>query len=189
LITIIAIPFPLILNILHILLQVVGTVLYPITATARLLGRTFILAPLGVVTSAITVFYPLYVFIAGVIGVGCVLGLGVGWAGRVFLDVLFGRKRRSPGVRGPLSGTKSRSSISGLPRKKTIPPSSGEEKEHIRTPIVSTRLVYEEDEEDDDYVPERYIAAGNRSKSGFTQSRDSQVVGLRKRGVRGTSFR
>lgn len=197
LVTIIATPFPLILNVLYILLQVVVTILYPITATFRILGRTFILAPFNVVSSAVTVFYPLYVFIAGVIGVGCVLGLGVGWAGKLFLDALFGRKRRSSGrkrsiVLPRLQAATSRSSQPGSPsqafRRKALTPSSGEEREHIRTPKLYDHMIDVEDDENDvQYVSERHIGGSMRSKSSYGASRESPVVGLRQRGSRGST--
>ena len=201
LITIVATPFPLLLNLLYLLFQVITTVLYPITAAFRIFGRTFILAPLGVVTSAVTVFYPLYVFIAGVIGVGCVLGLGVGWAGKLFLDVLFGRKRRSSGRRRSIHATRpptvvSKSTQPGSPstafRRKALSPSSGEEREHIYTPKNNFRPLEEEEDDDDDeddvqYVSERHVGRDMRNKSSYGGNRESQVVGLRQRGVRGST--
>jgi len=203
LVTIIATPFPLLLNALYLLFQVVVTILYPITATFRILGRTFILAPFNIVSSAVAVFYPLYVFIAGVIGVGCVLGLGVGWAGKLFLDVLFGRKRRSSGRKKSLlssrpqtAGSKSSQpgSSSQAFRRTALTPSSGEDREHIYTPRYSNAILREEEEEeyedDVDYVPERYIGGDMRTKTSYGASRESPVVGLRQRGVRGsTNFR
>jgi hypothetical protein len=202
LITIIATPFPLLLNVLYLLFHVVVTILYPITATFRILGRTFILAPFNIVSSAVAVFYPLYVFIAGVIGVGCVLGLGVGWAGKIFLDVLFGRKRKSSGRKKSILSSRPQTAGSKLSqpgsssqafRRTALTPSSGEDREHIYTPRYSNAALPEEGEEDDDemdYVPERYIGGDMRSKSNYGGSRESPVVGLRQRGVRGsTSFR
>jgi hypothetical protein len=50
--------------------------------------------------------------------------------------------------------------------------------------------VEEEDEDEMDYVSERYIGGDMRSKSSYGASRESPVVGLRQRGMRGsTSFR
>jgi hypothetical protein len=203
LITIIATIIPLLLNALYLLFHVVVTILYPVTATLRIFGRTFVLAPFNVVSSAVAVFYPLYVFIAGVIGVGCVLGLGVGWAGKLFLDVVFGRKRRSSGRKKSLLSARpqtagSRSSQPGSSsqafRRTALTPSSGEDREHIYTPRYSNAVlpeeVEEEDEDEMDYVSERYIGGDMRSKSSYGASRESPVVGLRQRGMRGsTSFR
>ena len=201
LVTIIATPFPLLLNVLYLLFHVVVTILYPITATFRILGQTFILAPFNIVSSAVAVFYPLYVFIAGVIGVGCVLGLGVGWAGKLFLDILFGRKRRTSGrkksiisSRPQTAGSRSSqlASSSQAFRRTALTPSSGEDREHIYTPRYSNAALREEEDDEDemDYVSERYIGGDMRSKSSYGGSRESPVVGLRQRGVRGTtSFR
>jgi hypothetical protein len=197
LVTIVATPFPLLLNALHLLFHVIVTVLYPITATFRLFGRTFILAPFSVLSSAVSVFYPLYVFIAGVIGVGCVLGLGVGWAGKMFLDIIFGRKRRSTGRRRSIVGSRSHAPGSRLSqpespsqsfRRKALTPSSGEERELIRTPKNTFQPLEEEEDEDDiQYVSERYIGGNIRNKSSYGGSRESQVVGLRQRGARGST--
>lgn len=192
LVTIIATPFPLLLNVLHLLFHVLVTILYPITATIRLFGRTFILAPFGVVSNAVAVFYPLYVFIAGVIGAGCILGLGVGWAGKFFLDVIFGRKRGSTGRKRSMHGSRphtigSRTSVSGLSsqptRKKALTPSSGEEREHLHTPKDTFRSLQQEEEEEDEvqYVSERYAGSRVKVRSGMGEA---PVVGLRKRGVR-----
>jgi hypothetical protein len=201
-VTIIATSIPLLLNALYLLFHVVVTILYPVTATLKIFGRTFILAPFNVVSSAVSVFYPLYVFIAGVIGVGCVLGLGVGWAGKLFLDVLFGRKRRSstrkksiPPSRPQTSGPRSSQpgSASQAFRRTALTPSSGEDREHIYTPRYGNILLREEEEADEDdveYVSERYIGGDMRSKSSHGGSRESPMVGLRQRGVRGSaSFR
>jgi hypothetical protein len=98
-------PFYLVLNILAILmpyvlevgrtgLYVALVLLYPITSTLRLLGNTFLMAPLGVIRSVLSVFYPVYVFVGGVIGIGCVLGLGAAWTGQRVLDYLgYGKKK------------------------------------------------------------------------------------------------
>jgi hypothetical protein len=149
------------------------------------------------VESAVSVFYPLYVFIAGVIGVGCVLGLGVGWAGKMFLDIIFGRKRRSTGRRRSIVGSRSHAPGSRLSqpespsqsfRRKALTPSSGEERELIRTPKNTFQPLEEEEDEDDiQYVSERYIGGNIRNKSSYGGSRESQVVGLRQRGARGST--
>jgi hypothetical protein len=193
LITIIATSFPLLVYVLHILFDIIVAILYPITATLRLFGRTFILAPFSVISNAVAVFYPLYVFIAGVIGVGCVLGLGVGWVGKLFLDIVFGRKRPSTGRRRSVHDSRqypigSRSSMPGpttqANRRKAFTPSSGEEREHLHTPKNTYRPLEDEDEEDEDdvqYVSQRYAGSRVKTRSGTW---DPHVVGLRKRGVR-----
>lgn len=197
LINVIAIPLPLLLDALYLLFRVIVAILYPITATLRVLGRTFILAPFSVVSSAVSVFYPLYVFIAGVIGVGCVLGLGVGWAGKFFLDILFGRKRSSArskstlGTRPPTAGSRSSqpASPSAAFRNKVLTPSSGEEREYIQTPKTGFRPMEEEAEDEDDvkYISERHIGGSMRNKSNYGGNREARVVGLRQRGSRGST--
>jgi hypothetical protein len=198
LVTIIATPFPLLLNAISLLFQVVVTILYPVTATFRVFGRTFILAPFHIISSAVAVFWPLYVFIAGVIGLGCVLGVGVGWAGKLFLDIIFGRKKRSSsrsrsnhGSRPQTSGY--RSSQPGSPsqvfRKMSMAPSNGEEREDIRTPKHRNQMMDDEEEDEDEsqHISERYIGGTTRNKSSYKGVRESPAVGLRQRGVRGSA--
>jgi hypothetical protein len=79
-------------------------------------------------------------------------------------------------------------------RRTALTPSSGEDREHIYTPRYSNAVLPEEEEEEDeddmDYISERYIGGDMRSKSSYGVSRESPVVGLRQRGMRGsTSFR
>ncbi|ORX34247.1 hypothetical protein BD324DRAFT_637237 [Kockovaella imperatae] len=92
-ITLLAIPVPLLLNTAHLILSVLSTVLYPLTSTIRILGRTFILGPLGMIRSMLGVFYPIYTFVGGVIGVGCVMGMGAGWVGQTVLDLIYGKSK------------------------------------------------------------------------------------------------
>jgi hypothetical protein len=188
--TLIATPFPLILNLLSLIIQILGTVLYPITATARLMGQTFVLAPFGIVSNVLAVFYPVYVFVAGVIGVGCVLGLGVGWVGKLFLDLLFGKKRRSAGHgrQGRAHSTRARSAISFTPsqdpRRKTTFPSSGEDREYIKTPHVRSKQNIHDDDDDFQMMPERTDRSGAKGRHSVQRGVEVPVVGLRKRGAR-----
>lgn len=98
-VTLLAFPVPLLLNLLHILVSVLGAVLYPITATTRLLFRTFLATPFGIMRSVLAVFYPIYVFVAGVVGTGLVLGVGAAWAGKFGLDLLLGRRSKKASKR------------------------------------------------------------------------------------------
>ncbi|WVQ85438.1 hypothetical protein IAT38_007603 [Cryptococcus sp. DSM 104549] len=84
-VTLLAVPFPFILNALSLIFQILGTLLWPVTMSSRLFFRTFIRGPWGVIRGVLEMFYPLYVFAASVVGVGCVLGVGAGWVGRVCL--------------------------------------------------------------------------------------------------------
>ena len=94
LVTLLAIPLPLLLNTLHLMLSVLSTILYPLTSTVRLLSKTFIVGPWGVARSILGVFYPIYTFVGGVIGVGCVMGMGAGWVGKAVLDLIYGRAKK-----------------------------------------------------------------------------------------------
>lgn len=208
-ITLLATPFPLLLNALHLLAHVIGTILYPVTATCRLFGRTFVLAPLGVISSVLAVFYPVYVFVGGVIGVGCVLGLGAGWIGKLVLDTLFGKKkkaagtttlRRSTSARGRNGKKRRSSSVSQSQnthgqrsRRKALSPSTEEERERLYTPQAKTIPIFDEaavDEDDDRYQPvaEYPIDRKRRHRSSLLvereRDREPDAVGLRRRGVR-----
>ncbi|KAK6905578.1 hypothetical protein I203_106408 [Kwoniella mangroviensis CBS 8507] len=92
--TILTTPLPLILNILYLLKELLKIILYPILVVLYALYGTFIAAPLGVVRRVLEAFYPLVVFIGGLVGVGCTLGLGVGWIGRWVLDSILNWKNR-----------------------------------------------------------------------------------------------
>lgn len=195
LITLVATPFPLLLNALHLFGSVLGTVLYPITATGRLLGRTLILAPLGVISSILAVFYPVYVFVAGVVGIGCVLGLGAGWIGKMALDLIFGSaknkkaSRRSVKGRGRSDKSQARSSTAGSQksrsRKKTLSPSTEEEGEHIFTPEFKS-IPIPVGHGDEEHVPYHMNdrKKQHRVSSSRAYDRDPAVVGIRRRGVR-----
>lgn len=189
-ITLVVTPVPLLLNLLSLIVQVLGTVFYPITATSRLLGHTFVVAPLGFLGSVLGVFYPLYVFIAGVIGIGCVLGLGVGWTGKLFLDLLFGNKRgsltyeRSDRAHAVRTGSAMYPANNQIPRK-VMSPSSGEDREHIRTPHVRSRHDVQEEEDDFEIMPERITnSTSGKGRYGGPRGAEAPVGGLRKRGTR-----
>ncbi|KAK8865794.1 hypothetical protein IAR55_000941 [Kwoniella newhampshirensis] len=93
-VAIIVTPLPFLMVGLRLLLEVLGTILYPLTVTGRILFRTFVKGPWGVFRGIMEIFYPVYVFVGGVLGVGCVLGLGAGWVGKVILDSLLRWKER-----------------------------------------------------------------------------------------------
>jgi len=85
-ITVIAIPMPLLVTAINLLLSVVGTILYPFTSMARVIGRTLVVGPLGVAKSILALFYPFFSFVGGVIGVGAVMGISAGWIGKTSLE-------------------------------------------------------------------------------------------------------
>ena len=94
LVTLLAIPFPLLLNVGHVLVAVALTLLYPFTLTAKVTARIFLLTPLGWAGSVFRALSPIFAFVAGVLGFGCIMGLAVGWVGRKGLDWLLGRGGR-----------------------------------------------------------------------------------------------
>ena len=104
-ITLLATPLPLLLNAVQLVLTILNTLLYPFTSTARVIIKTFVLGPLAVVKNILAVLYPLYVFVGGVVGVGCVMGMGAGWIGKVGLEwVLRRRDRRARSKRSASGG-------------------------------------------------------------------------------------
>lgn len=212
-ITLLAIPLPFLLNALHLVWDILTTVLYPVTATVSILTRTFVFAPFGLVRTIMSAFYPVYVFVGSVIGVGCVLGMGAGWAGRKLLDRVLGRKKTSKSRSGR---SKSRSSASGRSRtsrttrseRSALPPrqerlveveSSGESPEKLKTPLSRVNTLFE-DQQPVEIVQERMAGfsgtrGGKKRMTSFSDevrggyargsSRDPLVVGIRKRGMRG----
>ena len=103
LVTLLAIPLPLVLNIGHVLFSVILAVLYPFTLTGGVAIRMFFLTPLAWAGSVFRVLSPVLAFVAGVLGFGVIMGLSVGWAGRRVLDALLGR-RSAGGGKGKRSG-------------------------------------------------------------------------------------
>ncbi|EIW72679.1 hypothetical protein TREMEDRAFT_58849 [Tremella mesenterica DSM 1558] len=88
LIAILATPLPLFLNIIHLVYSLLSTLLYPFTSILRVLLRVFVLAPLRFAGGVMEAVYPLYVFVAGVLGIGCVMGIGAGLVGTRGVDWL-----------------------------------------------------------------------------------------------------
>lgn len=119
-VTLLAIPLPLLSSGLQLILSLLTTILHPLTSTIRVLSRTFLLAPLNMLGSVLAVFYPLYVFVAGVTGVGCVMGVGAGWMAKIGLDWMLGRRKSDKAKRGKrkVEGG-SRSQISTASRSKS----------------------------------------------------------------------
>ena len=93
--------------------------MYPLTSTLRVMFKTFVIAPAGIAKAVLDVFYPIIAFVGGVVGVGCAMGLGAGWAGRTALEWLTGKKRRSDKAKRGSSGDKSTKSERSLTVKTT----------------------------------------------------------------------
>nr|XP_019049100.1 hypothetical protein I302_02881 [Kwoniella bestiolae CBS 10118]OCF28030.1 hypothetical protein I302_02881 [Kwoniella bestiolae CBS 10118] len=86
LVTLLTTPLPLLLNLLYLLARLLKVILYPVIVVLGALYGTFVAAPLGVVGGILEAFYPLVMFVGGLVGVGLFLGLSVGWVGRWVLD-------------------------------------------------------------------------------------------------------
>ncbi|OCF41391.1 hypothetical protein I317_04782 [Kwoniella heveanensis CBS 569] len=111
-VTLLATPLPIILNLLHILKEVVEIVLlYPVISVVRAIFWTFVMGPWGVIKGILDIFYPVYVFVGGVVGVGCVMGLGAGWVGRMALDWVIAWKNGT--TSGQSGGQRQRSKTAG----------------------------------------------------------------------------
>ncbi|WWD18023.1 hypothetical protein CI109_102470 [Kwoniella shandongensis] len=140
-------PLPFLLVGLRLLLELIGTILYPLTVTGRILFRTFVKGPWGLFVRILEIFYPVYVFVGGVLGVGCVLGLGAGWVGKVILDSLL---RWKDGKRKTKRGsTSTTTSTNGTPERypnRPIAVGSGRSKiskprrSDLPTPLESARI-------------------------------------------------
>lgn len=104
-VTLLAVPVPLLLNLAHLLVSVLRAALYPVTTTTRFMFRTFLFTPLGAVRAILAAFYPIYMFVGGIVGTGCVLGVGAAWAGRLGLDLLLGRRRGKTSKRVKVSAS------------------------------------------------------------------------------------
>lgn len=138
LVTLLAVPLPYLVATLQLLLSVLATVLYPLTASARLITRTFLLTPLALLQGVLAAFYPVYVFVGGVVGAGCVMGFGAGWVGKVGVELL---TRRRGG-----KGKKSKSQAKASSKKTTSAMRSAAGPEGSRFPRPRSRVEVEEDQ-------------------------------------------
>lgn len=187
-VTLLAIPLPFLMNAVNLLLSVVQTILYPVTSTARLLARTFILAPLGVLFGFLQALYPVYVFVGGVVGVGAFLGVAAGYVGRLAMWYLLGR--RTPAAQ-PVKRRRSarRSKRHSLPPAPESAPnfdhhhrsSSFERQERLHVPRSPT-FEYERR-----YVPiVDYVQIGDQVLAidqGVGTAREGVVLGVRRRSI------
>ena len=74
------------MNIVSLVLYILAILLFPLTSTGQILLRIFVVTPYTWARAVGAAVYPVYVFVGGMVGVGCVMGLGAGWAGRKCLD-------------------------------------------------------------------------------------------------------
>lgn len=130
-ITILATPLPLLLNGLNLILLVLTTILYPLTSTIRLMTRTFLVGPFSVLLRIAEALYPIGSFVAGVVGVGCVMGAGAGYVGKAGLNLLLGRGRKDRAKKVK----RSRSD-----RKSTVASSEGKEGTAASLPVTGSRV-------------------------------------------------
>ncbi|WWC86122.1 uncharacterized protein L201_000993 [Kwoniella dendrophila CBS 6074] len=92
--TLIAIPLPLLLNLAYLLKGLLSSViLYPVLSVFGLFYRAFIATPLGFIGKILETFYPLVIFVGGVISVGCIMGLISGYLGKLVLDKVLSWKQ------------------------------------------------------------------------------------------------
>ncbi|GMK55567.1 hypothetical protein CspeluHIS016_0206230 [Cutaneotrichosporon spelunceum] len=186
LITLIAIPFPFLLNGLNLLVTIIAAILHPFTSTLRLLTRTFVIGPLTVVKNFLSLLYPVYVFVAAVVAAGAFLGVTFGWAGRILSNLILrppsrrrktGRsksKRHSPSTsnedRSPQTHRQSlplqRSSSASQQRPRPV--SASYERRFV--PIVDVIEIV-----DDEFLP---------YEPSHTTARKGVVLGVRRRGGR-----
>lgn len=166
-VTLLAIPLPFLLNAINLLASILSSILYPVTSTARLMARTFIIAPLNVVLGIMHALYPVYVFVGGVLGVGAVLGVAAGWIGRLGMWVLLGRKSK------PKKTKKRRSKREEREREREVP----REYEFAQFAPQYERD-YPEFEFDRRFVPIVELPVGDGGTA-----REAVILGLRRRGM------
>lgn len=122
-VTLIAIPLPFLMNALNLIVNIVTTILYPITSTCRLLARTFLLAPLNVLMGFLHALYPVYVFVGGVVGAGAFIGVAFGWVGRMVLSIVLKPRSTQRRRKSTRTRTKRTSSSARSPAQEAAPPS------------------------------------------------------------------
>lgn len=193
LLTLAVIPLPFLNQALTLIMSIVGTILYPITSTTRLLSRTFIVGPLQIMNGLFQALYPAYVFIGGVLGLGCFLGVSAGYIGQYSLDFLLSRKSANDRKSTRRKTKKHRSHSSRVPDSPEFATAEGtsrnasalfERSSSIRRQPLPSDLDFRSR-----YVPVVDIwdnldrAAANSSPP----ARQPVVVGLRRRGMRSTT--
>lgn len=191
LLTLAVIPLPFLNQALTLIMSVVGTIIYPLTSTTRLLSRTFIVAPLQVVQGLFQALYPVYVFVGGVLGLGCFLGMSAGWIGQYSLDLLLTRKSPKRKTRRHKTKKHHSHSHSSTSSPESIDASAAVERSvaaagsprQPRSPEIRTfhgRYVPVADIYDD----RDFELAGSAVKAGRSSAREPVVVGIRRRGMR-----
>lgn len=193
LVTLAVIPLPFLNQALGLIMSVVGTIVYPLTSTTRLLSRTFIVGPLQVVQGLFQALYPVYVFVGGVLGLGCFLGMSAGWIGQYSLDLLLARK--SPGKRKARRKSKKHHSHSHSSHSEPIDAAAALERSlaaagsprQPRSPEIRTfhgRYVPVADIYDDRDLGLSGSAVSRAGARASTSAREPVVVGIRRRGMR-----
>lgn len=193
LVTLAVIPLPFLNQALTLIMSIIGTILYPLTSTTRLLSRTFIVAPLQVVQGIFQALYPVYVFVGGVLGLGCFLGMSAGWIGQYSLDLLLTRKSPKRKTRRHKTKKHHSHSHSSTSSPDSVDASAAVERSlaaagnprQPRSPDIRTfhgryvpvADIY--DERDFELAGSAVNRAGGRSSA-----REPVVVGIRRRGMR-----
>ena len=86
-------PVPYVRRAIALFIAVTTVIFYPATSTINLLVGTFIIWPMRIASSVLSIFKPFLSFLGTVIGVGALMGLVVAWIGQRILRRLLGPRQ------------------------------------------------------------------------------------------------
>lgn len=199
-VALIATTLPLSLNALSLLIKLVSTLLWPFTSLAQLLFRTFVTYPWNICMRLLDLFYPVFVFVGGTLGVGCLIGGMAGWIGSVCISRYIKwkegdrkraktrrRKTRSASWKVHLRRDSSESSKTKS-HSLQVKPSDNPAPRHHRKPSLSGSST-ERPQSPDEILHDPISLLSERSKikradwgeKGLGTARERIIVGIRKR--------
>ncbi|OXB38464.1 hypothetical protein J007_01758 [Cryptococcus neoformans] len=203
-VTLIATPLPLSLNALSLLTKLVSTLLWPFTSLAQLLFRSCVTYPWNICIRIMDLLYPAFVFVGGILGVGCLIGGMAGWIGSVCINRYIEWKEGDT-KQVKTRKRKTRSSSRRVYRKKDssefpkprsyilqVKPLDNPAPRHPREPSLSGSST-ERPQSSEEILHDPISLLSERSRvklvdwgeKGLGTARERVVVGIRKRGRRG----
>lgn len=152
------------MNIIHVLISILATILVPFTSTGRMLAQLFIWTPYSWARTVGAAVYPIYVFVGGMIGVGCVMGLGTGWIAKKGVEY----------VVGVVSSDKKKTKVSSIDRSRVSPVGKDERDQIDERGFRSTRhsdLAYRSQHSSGNHTSNR--RGGRQRQESYSSSSES----------------
>lgn len=203
-VTIIATPLPLSLSALSLLTKLVATLLWPFISLAQLLFRSCVTYPWNICIRVLDLLYPVFVFVGGILGVGCLIGGMAGWIGSVCMNRYIEWKEgdtkqvktRAKKIRSSSRRVHRKRHSSESPKTRSyisqVKPLDNPAARHPRKPSLSGSST-ERPQSSEEILHDPISLLSERSRvkparweeKGLGTARERVVVGIRKRGRRG----